>query len=49
MARRMGNGDVMLGMTRMMEMMGSMGGMMGGDGGMKGSAPDHRTTPQKTQ
>ena len=28
MARRMGNGDVMLGMTRMMEMMGSMGGGM---------------------
>ena len=37
MARRMGNGDVMLGMTRMMEMMGSMGGggIMGGQGGMK--------------
>ena len=35
MARRMGNGDVMLGMTRMMEMMGSMGGgMMGGKSGM---------------
>ncbi|HEV8440585.1 MAG TPA: hypothetical protein VGT40_21055 [Methylomirabilota bacterium] len=35
MARRMGNGDVMLGMTRMMEMMGSMGGgKMGGQGGM---------------
>jgi len=34
MARRMGDGDVMLGMTRMMEMMGSMGGgMMGGQGG----------------
>lgn len=32
MARRMGNGDVMLGMTRMMEMMGGQGGMMGGDG-----------------
>ncbi len=31
MARRMGNGDVMLGMTRMMEMMSSMGGQ----GGMK--------------
>lgn len=30
MARRMGNGDVMLGMTRMMEMMGGQGGMMGG-------------------
>lgn len=36
MARRMGNGDLMLGMTKMMEMMGSMGsgGMMGGPGGM---------------
>ena len=35
MARRMGNGDVMLGVTRMMEMMGSMGGgMMGGQSGM---------------
>lgn len=34
MARRMGNGDVMLGMTRMMEMMGSMDGMLGGRGGM---------------
>jgi hypothetical protein len=31
----MGDGDVMLGMTRMMEMMGSMGGgMMGGQRGM---------------
>lgn len=39
MARRMGDGDVMLGMVRMMEMMGSMGGqdgMMGGQGGMMG-------------
>ena len=36
MARRMGNGDVMLGMTWMMEMMGSMGGggTMGGRGRM---------------
>lgn len=32
MARRMGNGDLMLGMVRMMEMMGSMGGMMGPGG-----------------
>lgn len=33
MARRMGNGDVMAGMTRMMEMMGGMGGgMKHGDG-----------------
>jgi hypothetical protein len=30
MARRMGNGDPMLGMTKMMEMMGGIGGMMGG-------------------
>ena len=29
MARRMGQGDAMLGMTRMMEMMGSMGGQDG--------------------
>lgn len=36
MARQMGNGDVMLGMTKMIDMMGSMGGhgMMGGPGGM---------------
>lgn len=32
MARRMGAGDPMLGMTKMMDMMG--GGMMGGSGGM---------------
>jgi len=32
MARRMGNGDPMLGMTKMMEMMGGQGGMMGGSG-----------------
>lgn len=41
MARRMGNGDPMLGMTRMMEMMGG-GGMMGGQGGMM-SPPDGRS------
>jgi hypothetical protein len=29
MARRMGDGDMVLGMVRMMEMMGSMGGMTG--------------------
>jgi hypothetical protein len=35
MARRMGNGDVMLGMTKMMDKMGSMSdGMMGGPSGM---------------
>lgn len=33
MARRMGDGDLMLGMTRMMEMMGGRGDMMGGQGG----------------
>lgn len=38
MARGMGNGDVMAGMTRMMDMMGSSGrdGKMGGQGGMMG-------------
>jgi hypothetical protein len=30
MARRMGDGDPMLGMTKMMEMMGGQRGMMGG-------------------
>ncbi len=33
MARRMGNGDTMLGMTKMMEMMGGQGGMSGMMGG----------------
>lgn len=33
MARRMGNGDTMLGMTKMMEMMGGQGGMSGRMGG----------------
>lgn len=33
MARRMGHGDVMVGMTRMMKMMDGMSGMMGGQGG----------------
>lgn len=43
MARRMGNGDPMLGMTRMMEMMGHRGGMMGGSGqmGEHGMMGDH--------
>jgi hypothetical protein len=38
MARGMGNGDVIAGMTRMMDMMGSTGrdGMMGGSAGMMG-------------
>lgn len=53
MARRMGNGDVMLGMTRMMEMMGGThgGGMMGGRGGMMrpgdGMAAPHEREPRK--
>lgn len=34
MSRRMGDGDVMIGMVRMMEMMGGMSGMMGGEDGM---------------
>ena len=33
MARKMGNGDTMLGMTKMMEMMGGQGGMGGTMGG----------------
>ena len=43
MARRMGNGDPMLGMTKMMEMMGDQGGMMGG--GMMGG-PATPAAPQ---
>lgn len=45
MARRMGNGDTTLGMTRMMEMMGGMDRMMGGAGaGMDGQS--HHPQPQ---
>lgn len=44
MARRMGDGDTMLGMVRMMEMMGSMGRMMGGPGHPTGGSP-HRESP----
>ena len=53
MARRMGNGDVMLGMTRMMEMMGGThgGGMMGDRGGVRqpgdGSAAPGTREPRK--
>jgi hypothetical protein len=36
MATRMGDGDPMAGMVRMMEMMGGMGGKMGSGGGMGG-------------
>jgi len=36
MARRMGDGDPMLGMTRMMEMMGGQGGMMAPPDGRPG-------------
>ena len=42
MARRMGDGDPMLGMTKMMEMMGGqggMGGMMDSQAGPKGHQP----------
>lgn len=48
MARRMGDGDLMLGMVRMMEMMGSMGGMMGGEGGsMMGGQPRQDAPPER--
>jgi hypothetical protein len=43
MARRMGNGDTMLGMTKMMEMMGAQGGM----GGMMGGEASPGMHPQK--
>ena len=54
MARRMGDGDTMLGMVRMMEMMGSMGGEGGGmkggqGGGMKGGSTPPATTPPPPQ
>ncbi|MGH7268278.1 MAG: hypothetical protein ACREMB_25950 [Candidatus Rokuibacteriota bacterium] len=45
MARRMGNGDVMIGMTRMMEMMGRMGSMMG-PGGLMGGQSGMPTQPK---
>lgn len=45
MARRMGNGDAMLGMTRMMEMMGGTGGGNSG-AGMDGSGSSHQPQPQ---
>ena len=45
MARRMGDGDTMLGMVRMMEMMGAMGG---DGGGMMGGSPHQQATPEKT-
>lgn len=48
MARGMGDGDMMLGMVRMMEMMGSMGRMMGGSGsGMMGGPPHQPTPPEQ--
>ena len=48
MARRMGNGDAMLGMVKMMEMMGAMGGMMGGPGGgMMGDQPHHQAPSEQ--
>jgi len=47
MARRMGDGDAMLGMVRMMEMMGSMGGMMGRQGGPMGGQPHQQMPPEQ--
>ena len=48
MARRMGNGDPTLGMTKMMEMMGGQGGMMGGSGSMgHGGMMDNRSGGSK--
>jgi hypothetical protein len=56
MARRMGDGDTMLGMVLMMEMMGSMGGTMGGQGGdptrghvggMMGDQPGHHMAQEQ--
>jgi len=44
MARRMGDGDVMLGMVRMMEMMGSMGGA---GGGTMGGQPHQPMPPEQ--
>jgi len=45
MARRMGNGDPMLGMTKMMEMMGGQGGM----GGMMGGQASPETHQPKSK
>jgi len=45
MARRMGNGDLMVGMARMMEMMGGQGGMMGGSGSMSHGMIGDNTKP----
>lgn len=52
MAERMGNGDTMLGMVRMMEMMGKMGGgamgnMMGSDGMRGGGKMDSSQRPEQ--
>ena len=49
MARRMGNGDLMLGMTKMMEMMGGQGGMMGGSGSMSHGMMGSDTNPSGHQ
>jgi hypothetical protein len=45
MARRMGNGDVMAGMTRMMEMMSRVGEMMGLGGMMGETKPGQSPQP----
>ncbi len=49
MARRMGNGDLLLGMTKMMEMMGGQGGMMGGSGPMSHGMMGGDTKPSGRQ
>ena len=48
-ARRMGNGDLMLGMTKMMEMMGGQGGMMGSSGSMSRGMMGGDTKPSGRQ
>ena len=49
MARRMANGDLMLGMAKMMEMMGGQGGMMGGSGSMSHGMMGSDTKPSGRQ
>ncbi len=49
MARRMGNGDLMFGMSKMMEMMGGQGGMMGGSDLMSHGMMSSDTKPSGRQ
>ena len=49
MARRMGNGDLMLAMTKMIEMMGGQGGMTGGSGSMSHGMMGSDTKPSGRQ